>query len=87
MTLYRFSDVTLYGEETGQAVHNYTFIKLVTLPNTHSELWITQHKDFSYVLINRAEDVSMGVLPDVEVIQSFSNYINGIDDVYYEAIK
>lgn len=87
MTLYRFTDVTLYGEETGLAVHNYTSCASVILPNTQSELMITQHQDFSHKLITRAEDVFKGVLPDIEVKQSFSNYLNGIDDVYYEAIK
>ncbi len=87
MTLYSFDDVTLYGEETGLAVHNYTEVKTVILENTGCELYITDHEDYNYVLSKRADNTSQGVLPDVEVSQSYESFLSGIDDVYNKAVS
>lgn len=86
-TLYELDDVLLYGEETGLSVHNYTKVKTTILEQTECELKTTQQEDFSYALIDRAEDTSRGVLPDVEIIQTFDDYMLGIDDVYLNAVK
>lgn len=86
-SLYALDNVTLYGEETGLAVHNYTECENISLENTGCELSITNHKDDSYVLEKRAENIYAGVLPDIEVKQAFEDYLNGVDDVYLKAVS
>ena len=86
MLLHMFDDVTLYGEETGQAIHNYTFITGVKLEKTGGNIYITQQKDYCYEIHKRAEDIHAGVMPDVEVLQTFEGYINGVDEVYLRAV-
>lgn len=87
MLLHMFDDVTLYGEETGQAIHNYTAIAEVYLENTGGLLYITQHEDFCRAIHKRAEDMNAGVMPDVEVLQTFEGYLSGLDEVYLRAIR
>lgn len=86
-TLDTFDNVMLYGEETGLAIHNYTEVKENRLENTGGYLYTTSHIDACRVIDKRAEDTSKGVLPDVEVIQSYENYVSGIDDVYAAAVS
>ena len=85
--LYDFDDVTLYGEETGLAVHNYTSIIETPLEHTGGSIWTPEHLDYCYVIDKRAEDTSKGVLPDVEISQSYENFLLGIDDVYMTAVS
>lgn len=86
MTLYMFDDVTLYGEETGQAIHNYTSKIAVEMENTGGTLQIPDHQDKCYVIDDRADDIYAGVVPDVEVVQTFEGYIKGLDEVYLRAV-
>ena len=74
-------------KETGQAVHNYTQVVEVPLEHTGCILYTTEHEDFSYVLDQRAKDVNKGVEPDVEVCQTYQDYVNGIDTVYQKAVE
>ena len=85
-TLYYFDDVTLYGEETGLAIHNYTEKITIELKNTGYLLDITDHKDDNAVIDKRTDNVNKGVLPDVEVSQSYEDFINGVDTVYNKAV-
>lgn len=85
--LYSFDDVSLYGEETGLAIHNYTGVIENTLPNTGCILYTTDHQDFSYVIQKRQQDLSRGVMPDVEVPLNYEEYIKGIDSVYLRAVQ
>ncbi len=85
-SLYCLDHVVLYGEETGLAVHNYTDVKPVTLKRTGYILQTVTHEDYNNVINKRAKDVSRGVLPDVEVEQTFEDYLKGIDDVYESAV-
>lgn len=86
-TLLYFDDVTLYGEETGLAVHNYTAVQKVALYNTGSVLGIPTHEDYCHVIHKRSKNVYKGVMPDVEVVQTFEGYVNGIDEVYRRAVS
>ena len=49
-------------------------------------IYITQQKDYCYEIHKRAEDIHAGVMPDVEVLQTFEGYINGVDEVYLRAV-
>lgn len=86
-TLYQLDHVVLYGGETGLAVHNYTDVGLVYLEKTGYVLQIVKHADYSEAIDKRAEDLSRGVMPDVEVMQTFEDYVNGIDDVYEKVVE
>lgn len=86
-TLYSFDNVILYGEETGQAVYNYTGRKSIILDNTKCEIDIADHEDHSLVIAQRATNINQGVIPDVEVLQSFENFEKGIDDIYNKAVN
>ena len=84
-------DVVLYGEEAGQAVYNYTGIIESVLENTGGALSVTTRKVFYRELNTRAyvrsEDIYAGVMPDVEVLQTFEGYRNGVDEVYLKAVS
>lgn len=82
-----FDDVTLYGEETGLAIHNYTDVSGSILPNTGNIVGIVDHEDWFGAINERASDLSRGVMPDVEVMQNYDDYVNGIDDVYMKAVE
>lgn len=90
-TLFTFDDVVLYGEEAGQAVYNYTGIIESVLENTGGTLIVTTRKAFYRELNTRAyvrsEDIYAGVMPDVEVLQTFEGYRNGVDEVYLKAVS
>lgn len=87
MILYTFDDVTLYGEETGLAIHNYTEVIANELPNTGCILYTTDHADFSYVIDKRAQDLSRGVIPDEKVLLDYNEYIEGKDTIYLKAVQ
>lgn len=86
MTLHVFQDVTLYGEETGQAIHNFTACDVVELENTGSELVIPRHQDYCHVIDKRGGELYAGVVPDVEIQQTFEAFLNGLDEVYLKAV-
>lgn len=85
--LYTFDDVTLFGEETGLAIHNYTGGIENVLSNTGCILYTADHEDFSYEIDKRAQDLSRGVMPDEEVILDYKEYIEGKDTVYLKAVQ
>lgn len=90
-TLFTFDDVVLYGEEAGLAIYNYTGIIESVLENTGGTLTVTTRKAFYRELNTRAyvrsEDIYAGVMPDVEVLQTFEGYRNGVDEVYLKAVS
>lgn len=81
-----FDDVTLYGEETGLAIHNYTQVSGSILPNTGNIVGIVEHEAWFGAINKRATDLSRGVMPDIEVIQEYDDYVKGIDNVYRKAV-
>jgi len=61
------------------------------LENTGGTLSVTNSKAF-YRELNarthaRSEDIYAGVMPDVEVLQTFEGYRNGVDEVYLKAVS
>ncbi len=74
-------DATVIGEESGGNVNMFgTEGEFITLPN--SKL-IIKHP---YSAVTCKEGHVGGVKPDVKIIQTYENYINGMDDCY-EYIK
>ncbi|MDK2562440.1 S41 family peptidase [Romboutsia sedimentorum] len=74
-------DATVIGEESGGNVNMFgTEGEFITLPN--SKLIIK----YPYSDVTCKDGHVGGVKPDVKIIQTYENYINGIDDCY-EFIK
>ena len=82
-----FPEATVFGEETGEAVFNYTMIMPYELHNLGCEFVFPQIVDDLPVLKARAKDIYRGTMPDVEVKESFEDFMNGqdtIDNAIYE---
>ena len=45
---------------------------------------ITEHETWFGAINERAADLSRGVMPDVEVIQDYDHYVDGIDEELWE---
>lgn len=78
--------VKLYGEETGQAIHNYTKVGGYELSSLPWELWVPIAKDYEKMIVEKYGDVVKGVTPDVSVDETYEDYMNGIDTVYQRII-
>lgn len=74
------TNAVFYGEPTGGNVNGYGNIKSLILPNSKLEI------AYSSKYFNLSDKYKEGFIPDVEVDQSYDDYIKGIDDVY-ESIK
>ena len=81
-----FEHVTIYGEETGQRIQNKTEIKEYSFEHLNCGFYVPTMNDCLPKLQQRAEDSNKGVMPDVPVWESYSDYLNGIDTIY-ERIK
>ncbi len=68
------------GEPTGGNVNGYGDIKFLTLPNLKLKV------SYSTKLFTLSNMYDSNFMPNVNVEQSFDNYIKGIDDVY-ESVK
>ena len=55
-------------------------------PNTGNVVGITEHETWFGAINERVADLSRGVMPDVEVIQDYDHYVDGIDDFYLRAV-
>lgn len=84
-----YPQVKIFGEETGQAVFNYTDIDI-----NNNRKKLNCHFNFPHILdteipelYKRAEevthsDIHRGTLPDVEVYEKFEDFMNGEDTIY-----
>ena len=77
-----FPEATVFGEETGEAVFNYTMVMPYELHNLSCEFIFPQIIDNLPVLKARAKDIYRGTMPDVEVKESFEDFMNGQDTIY-----
>lgn len=80
--LDHFSNVKIYGEETGQSISDLTQVEYHEFEKLHCGLGLPTVEDILPSLVGRAKDAKKGVIPDVYVVQKFSDYINGIDTCY-----
>lgn len=71
---------TVIGEETGGNVNSFEFVgdELLTMTLPNSGLVINYPTSFR----STEKDYTGGVKPDIEIIQSYESYKNGIDDCY-----
>nr|MBR6341771.1 hypothetical protein [Treponema sp.] len=77
-----FPDATVFGEETGQAVFNYTMVMPYRLHYLSCDFMFPQIVDDLPVLKARAKDIYRGTFPDVEIQERFEDYIQGEDTIY-----
>lgn len=82
-----FDHVTIYGEETGEKIKNKTEVKEYTFENLNCGLIVPTVVDSLPTLEERADDIQKGVMPDVEVLEKFSDYVNGVDTAYEKIEK
>lgn len=77
-----FPNLVFFGEESGQAIFNYTNVLPETLPNLKCNIVFPKQVEAMDNVSKRADDVNRGILPDVEVHQTLEDYLNGVDTIY-----
>ncbi len=80
--LQYFPHAKIFGEETGQAVFNYTNVIPLELDNLKCDFSCPRAKDNIPVLRERCEDIHRGVMPDFEVHEDFREFQKGNDAIY-----
>ena len=86
--LRNFPHVKIFGEETGQAVFNYTNVPIINkLKKLNCNFNFPKQLDEVPELYKRAaevthSDVHRGTLPDVEVYEKFEDFMKGEDTIY-----
>lgn len=82
-----FPNAVLFGEETGQAVVNYTLIRPHHLKNLDVDFSCPYLVQQSEELMKRSSDYTKGTMPDVEVYRTYEDAKNGINTIYVEIEK
>lgn len=84
-----FPNTVIFGEETGQAISNYTLVNLSNVMwSLQCDFMFPETLDtYNEFLIKRAKEVThssihCGTLPDIEVCETFEGYMNGKDAIY-----
>lgn len=77
-----YPDVILFGEETGQAVFNYSYVIPNKLKNLNCIFSCPKVFDIAPQLEKRSNDIHRGTMPDVEVMEDFKGFIKGEDSIY-----
>ena len=86
--LRTFPKVKIFGEETGQAVLNYTSVSPNNVLKKLNCIFLYPNQlEETPELYKRAQevmhsDIHRGTMPDVEVYESFEDFMNGKDMVY-----
>lgn len=78
----QFPDLKFFGEETGQRIFHYTQVTPETLPNLKCNIIFPRVTEGLDNVAKRATDLTRGIMPDVEVHQTFDDFINGQDTIY-----
>lgn len=78
-------DAKIFGEETGQAIYNYTGIKFDELKSMNCKLafpmWLDEISPLT-VAKERSDNHYRGIMPDVEVPENFEVFMQGEDAIY-----
>ena len=75
----------IFGEETGQAIHNYTGVKNEELKALNCKFGFPLFLDELTPLTTikeRTDEYYRGIMPDVEVCENFEDFMNGEDSIY-----
>lgn len=82
--LTTFPEAVLFGEESGQAIDNYTYTHPYDLKHLKCMFCYPSAVDDTPTLHERFEDTSRGVIPDVQVLEDYNILLTGKDAVYLE---
>ena len=80
-----FPDAKIFGEETGEAIYNYTGVLTEELKSLKCNIVFPMFLDEISPLTKlkeRSADQYHGVMPDIEVHENFDDFINGEDSIY-----
>ena len=83
-------DAKIFGEETGQAIHNYTGLVFDELKALKCKFCFPAFLDEITPLTlikERTDEYYRGIMPDVEVQESFEDFMNGEDSIYNAIYK
>lgn len=72
-------NVVIVGEETGQKIKNYTEVKTLDLPSLNCTLYYPTMSDNLTLLKERDKNAGGGIIPDFENMQSFEDFLKGVD--------
>ena len=78
-------DAKIFGEETGQAIYNYTGVRSEELKALNCKFGFPAFLDEITPLTKikeRTDDYYRGIMPDVEVQENFKDFMNGEDSIY-----
>ncbi|MBP5451450.1 MAG: hypothetical protein J6Y16_04350 [Treponema sp.] len=78
-------DTKIFGEETGQAIYNYTGVANEELKAMKSKIIFPMYLDELSPLTNlkkRTTEYYRGIMPDVQVFESFEDFSKGEDAIY-----
>ena len=78
-------DAKIFGEETGQAINNYTGLNFEDLKSMGCKLaypiWLDEITPLT-ALKERSDNYYRGIMPDVEVSENFEDFMKGEDTIY-----
>lgn len=75
----------IFGEETGQAIHNYTGTVNEVLKSMNCRIYIPRFLDEITPLPElkkRTDSYYRGIMPDVEVYENYEDFMKGEDTIY-----
>ncbi len=78
-------DAKIFGEETGQAIYNYTGVRKEELKALNCKFGFPAFLDELTPLTTikeRTDEYYRGIMPDVEVQESFEDFMQGEDSIY-----
>jgi hypothetical protein len=77
-----FPNIKIFGEETGQAVFNYTVVYPQTMSRLNCTFCCPIQIESLPTMEKRATDTHRGIMPDVEVMCTYADLLKGEDTVY-----
>jgi hypothetical protein len=77
-----FPDIKIFGEETGQAVFNYTGVYSQTMSRLNCTFLCPMQIESLPTMEKRSTDIHRGIMPDVEVMCTYADLMKGEDTVY-----
>jgi hypothetical protein len=81
-----FPNIKIFGEETGQAVFNYTAVYAQTMQRLNCTFCCPMEIDSLPTMEKRSTDIHRGIMPDVEVACTYADLMKG-EDTVYKAIR
>jgi hypothetical protein len=81
-----FPNIKIFGEETGQAILNYTLVNPQTMLRLNCTFLCPTQIDSLPTMEKRSTNIHRGIMPDVEVTCTYADLMKG-EDTIYKAIR